>query len=989
MEIDLWALPHYPNGLKKIYKGKYWKTILGVIPVGLSLKKVKVSNTPGYDTAPGGHFNFSNVSNAYNGFVNGVPTILSAVLGVDLNEIDEETFCFIPAISAIDYDDVTDINKNISNNLLNVTNGTTDFKNYIGESQADADGFSNHLHENVSDRNARLMRFEMTGDGNFLPSTLTQDFNFGGAQRDGVNFLNTDHWRTTRRITKDITIDDAELSVNAIGRIAYPSNSSNPQNLSQQHLELAIFESNCEPGFSTEVIADIEGTFRIGDSPFNNTASVTVSSDASVEANSGGELIIESNSELIIEKNGECIIRSGGKLTLESNALMEIRKEGLITMEAGEIEIKNGAELRIHADALIDMNGGSIRITGSGKLTIDPQGVMEYTGGDIFLNGYDASFALGGSVKVSGNVEFKLASETGGPTGFLHIMDSNSFPEWHFESYGSNELLIVGNDKQEQLLLVDDNAEFRCKGAGADRFKKVRIRYGKLNLGVNARIQLDADYNEMKHVLQTGYGSRGVHLYDKGNFYYSDFQSTAGIKAIMTWSGARLYAYQCLFETGADVEVEEGSFSFSKCTFEGNNTYFQTEGISGPSNISSCTFNNVVIQNYSNGSVIRMTNSVLTNDANENGEIYTEGGQLELRCNTLSRYHIGLKSALLNMSIIDNAGFNVFSGTNGGYVYMDYPSSTLDMDYGYNTFYESAIPQFGIYTTQISPNPLNIDANHNYWQKYVPMFQSDIDEGPVSARFDGGWGVSTIPINVTDPYVDVLTACGTANPPKSLITGKGGSKGGSDNFSKTLVSDPIISTSFADTLPLSRMISFAADTMRFYNDSLGNDLVAIDMFSEIIQHDFDSLGTDVVPQLERAFQFMKTAVENAFVTDTLSIEDNESIFHPTVQQYVDVLMLRSDSVINDDNYVEQFLLEIDKAQLFNIIGRKEMCWALLDNLDNCPLDSTEQAYLNDWLAVIGQQLINIQVGMDNFDPDSLTMVIDTTFVYTGLPLGCG
>jgi hypothetical protein len=703
------------------------------------------------------------------------------------------------------------------------------------------------------------------------------------------------------------------------------------------------------------------GLLKVGDSSSGRTAQVSFSDGTALELNSSGTIEVESGSSLFIDSGAE------------------------FTLNGGTINIQDDAELRIHADALMDMDGGTIRITGSGKLTIDATGVMEYTAGDIFLNGYDASFALGGVVKISGDVEFKLASETGGPTGFLHIQDSNSYPEWHFESYGlNNEILLKGNDKQQQLLLVDDHAEFRVKGAGDDPLRQVRIQYGKVNLGIDARVQLDAKSNEMRHVRQYGPGSRGVHLYDKGNFYYSHFENTAGIKAIMTWSGARITTYLCLFESGADVEVEDGSFNVSKCTFD-YGTELGSEGLSGPSYISTCTFTESSISNHSNGSVIRMTNSTMTNDSWETGEFYSEGGQFELRCNTFDRYHLVFTSTLLNMSIIDNAGYNVFSGTNGRYIFMDHPASTIDLDYGYNTFYDSSVmPQFEIISSQINPSPLNIDAEHNYWQKYVPMFQSDIDEGPVAARFDGGYGLYELTINVTDPHIDVLTACGTQNSPKSLSSTKGDKEG--EVGSKSLSADPIISTSFADTIALSHAIEMVADTMRFYNDSLGNDLVAIDMFSEIFQYDFDTLTESVDPHLERAFQFMKTSVEHAFATDTLLVEDNQSSFHPLVQKYVDVLMLRSDSVINEENYVEQFYLEIDKAQLFNTIGRKEMCWALLDNLDNCPLDSTEQDYLNSWLTLVGQQLINIQVGMDNFDPDSLVSTIDTTLFTEPVPL---
>jgi len=203
---------------------------------------------------------------------------------------------------------------------------------------------------------------------------------------------------------------------------------------------------------------------------------------------------------------------------------------------------------------------------------------------------------------------------------------------------------------------------------------------------------------------------------------------------------------------------------------------------------------------------------------------------------------------------------------------------------------------------------------------------------------------------------------------------------------KNSFTDPIIDTHHIDSLLLSEALYYGIHSMQFNDDSLGNDFLALDIFYDVLMYDYDSISVEVDEMLDVAFQNMKTTIEHTFLTDSISIADNESNFHPKVQNYVDVLMHRSDDIITADNYVKQFYLEIDKAQMFNLIGNKNMAWQLLNNLDNCPVDSTEQDYLNQWLTEIGQEILYIQAGIENFGNDSVVGQIDTTLFNTPSPL---
>jgi hypothetical protein len=185
-----------------------------------------------------------------------------------------------------------------------------------------------------------------------------------------------------------------------------------------------------------------------------------------------------------------------------------------------------------------------------------------------------------------------------------------------------------------------------------------------------------------------------------------------------------------------------------------------------------------------------------------------------------------------------------------------------------------------------------------------------------------------------------------------------------------------------DSVPFDDAVYTALYFMQFYNDTTGNDGLAIQLFSDVLAFSADTLQEEIAALQTMAFQNMKTTVEHCFLTDSISSEDNSSAFHPLVQSYVDVLMDRTADVVDESNYVEQFYLEIDKAQLFNLIGRREMCWQLLNNLDNCPVDSTEQAYLNSWIYSVEKEILDLQAGIGAYISDSIYSEVDTSYFNT-------
>lgn len=201
--------------------------------------------------------------------------------------------------------------------------------------------------------------------------------------------------------------------------------------------------------------------------------------------------------------------------------------------------------------------------------------------------------------------------------------------------------------------------------------------------------------------------------------------------------------------------------------------------------------------------------------------------------------------------------------------------------------------------------------------------------------------------------------------------------------------NPPIYTSSFNGITLDSALVFAASQMELY-DSLGNDFNAIDLFNEILLSPLDRTNSDIRWRMEWGRYNMKTSLENLFLQNELDENNNVESFEVPVQKYVDVLNLMTDSVLTDSTYKEQFYLEIDKGQLFRTLGNPTMARYLYSHLDDCDLDSLEQARLNNWLAEVDLEIsIRQQYLQDQISPDNIDYSLDSSAYGTPIPLESG
>jgi hypothetical protein len=197
----------------------------------------------------------------------------------------------------------------------------------------------------------------------------------------------------------------------------------------------------------------------------------------------------------------------------------------------------------------------------------------------------------------------------------------------------------------------------------------------------------------------------------------------------------------------------------------------------------------------------------------------------------------------------------------------------------------------------------------------------------------------------------------------------------------------LINTSDFTDITLDSALVTAAMMMEAY-DSLGNDAIAIDLFHQILTDSLNRSITDVRWKMEWGQIHMKSALENMFLQNELSTENNTSVFESEVQKYVDVLNTMTDVQLTDSTFQSQFYLEMDKGQLFRTLNRPFMARYLFTHIDDCQLDSLQQSTLNKWLEEVDLEIsLYNQYVINGVSPDSLNFEVDTSEYNLPVQLG--
>ncbi|MFM7105635.1 MAG: T9SS type A sorting domain-containing protein, partial [Flavobacteriales bacterium] len=133
------------------------------------------------------------------------------------------------------------------------------------------------------------------------------------------------------------------------------------------------------------------------------------------------------------------------------------------------------------------------------------------------------------------------------------------------------------------------------------------------------------------------------------------------------------------------------------------------------------------------------------------------------------------------------------------------------------------------------------------------------------------------------------------------------------------------------------LLNDTIDLIEESNDCLYALFIGLDTsYSDSVRYDFQNR---VRLMMKRNIEFDLTQYEDPSLADEALTAD-----------YIEIMNTMTDTMLTTATYKDQFYRELDKAQFFQSIGRCQAAIEVLDNMDNCLLDSVETAILSIWQA---------------------------------------
>ena len=158
-------------------------------------------------------------------------------------------------------------------------------------------------------------------------------------------------------------------------------------------------------------------------------------------------------------------------------------------------------------------------------------------------------------------------------------------------------------------------------------------------------------------------------------------------------------------------------------------------------------------------------------------------------------------------------------------------------------------------------------------------------------------------------------------------------------------------------------IEMASAQMTEFNVN-GDDIVAIDMFSEILMYNYSNIDNGLDALLNDAQSYMEQTVRYALDKGTISIANSTNGFAPSLQKYVNTLNKRGLTNVTAVNYYQQFEIEMKKAHLFHLLGKHDLATQILINTENCGVREYEQSRINYWKKAFQEEKGKVDYGFE-------------------------
>lgn len=741
------------------------------------------------------------------------------------------------------------------------------------------------------------------------------------------------------------------------------------------NLKLAHLET-CPTDVFTPVNQSINGIFNI-EPKFPDYINLKI---FTVDYNIANAVIISGG---VVNVRNQFILCNSKTLDVQPNAKLNVEKREMIingssrVNNSGEIRIKSGTNITIKNLGKLTLNTGSkIVIEDGAKLIIDYGGILEYyNGAQIITEGENSEIIMRSSIKIMNTGTFKIDHSSSVHSGRL-IFDGGMF----IAEQPNTIIDLKGKSNTDEFIVIKPTRKLWITDSDISLFSIEKCRLDIPSMG---KIEMEQPFTSKNVVFTSTSNNLGIALADNSSFTNCDFIDVYIEAFLNTKNTGKLNLSTCNFSrvntalnssSSEYVMVNGMGYTIYNCTF--NNPRMngiRSFNLTFPSTISTCTFT----QNTDNGRGIKenSTAELIVRGCNFNNMKYgieKYSGKLTLRCNnfqSIKMLNLSLyNGCILNMSSDDFAGYNVLNKTTDNKNILLSSAGIPNINNGYNFFDDNSLYILDGTLASTSSMTCRITASKNQWNSG--------NIAPLASKFN------LLSSNIPIPMSYVVT---TANPTIKPMCGFYDPVDPGNPNGKSLVSTdriPMIWTSNYDSIRLDSAIINAMRKMELF-DSLANDLEAVEIFNDVFTSGLSKTDSIAGYWLRFSLHHMKSALENAFSNGKISRENNTTKFEEHVTMYSNALMYMTDTIIDESNYISQFYHEMNKAHLFRLIGHSEIGLNIMDGIENCGLDSSEQQYLNYWKTEYTKVLIFDEIGVNALDSN---IIIDTANYNLPIPL---
>ncbi|MCC6463441.1 MAG: T9SS type A sorting domain-containing protein, partial [Saprospiraceae bacterium] len=382
------------------------------------------------DVAPGGNSNIglAQLESALSAAFDNVQDQIAYSVDVALDH-----FCFVPTASSMGLP--------VTDDLFSPTSGGVASRSSVSEDNSVQSPFNqlpeyNQEHVSMNTRIADVLVDELMPHGTtaVLSAELStgQIYNFGKAYDTGVS---AGIVSTPRSISADLTVrSGAQLWINRKDRIAYTSDSGNPQNGRPQAFFVSVPGDLC--GGSAQVVVTIEdgGKLLVGDNATapENTAGMLFTSSSELHAAGSDPIRLENSSQLFFTPGTVLELQAGAALkarshvqvaatdatfTMAENTKIEFEAKGIFDLNNTALDLPAGAEIallqatRLSAtgnSSIIHLRAGStLRLSGESEAFIDETATLIIDpGANIILESPESQIRIEGRLVYNGDFNF-------------------------------------------------------------------------------------------------------------------------------------------------------------------------------------------------------------------------------------------------------------------------------------------------------------------------------------------------------------------------------------------------------------------------------------------------------------------------------------------------------------------------------------------------------------------------------------------------------